>query len=310
HVGRKVDTRDAYIPSSIWRVYYHSGGRAVTIGIPMDRPVVAGSIHTVDWRVACRKLLGLIIGGILMPNKSRNLIHLRWLLKLVNFREAANSVGGLLVGDFVSGDVSSLNDVHTIDLWGWTDENWSIFHVQYINIWDNMYEFLTTREAIIALKLACNLDYMSWFRIHSKLYLAGPSSAPMQETAPIVAPSMVAPPTSQYVPSYSDAYTNPFIFTLNHIFSLLLLCQVLFSDLLPRCITRHAIYISNNDDADDEYRPSMYQAPTKSPVAMLSVYGTQHSCTHMWFMLQTPPRSLFYQGGSSSQPPILRLEDT
>ncbi|MBA0803017.1 hypothetical protein Gohar_013269 [Gossypium harknessii] len=132
-----------------------------------------------------------------------------------------------------------LDDVHTTDLWGWTDENWLIFHVQYINMWDNMYEFLTTREAIIALKLACNPDYMSWFRIRSKPYLygeeaksrqmhmkrprrasihpriggTGPSSALMQETAPIVAPSMVAPPTGQYVPSYSDAYTNPFIFT-------------------------------------------------------------------------------------------------
>ncbi|MBA0610975.1 hypothetical protein Godav_011696, partial [Gossypium davidsonii] len=27
-----------------------------------------------------------IIGGYLMPNLSRNLIHLRWLLKLVDFR--------------------------------------------------------------------------------------------------------------------------------------------------------------------------------------------------------------------------------
>ncbi|MBA0765573.1 hypothetical protein Gotri_014742 [Gossypium trilobum] len=30
----------------------------------------------------------MIIEGILMLDKSRNLIHLRWLLKLVNFREA------------------------------------------------------------------------------------------------------------------------------------------------------------------------------------------------------------------------------
>ncbi|MBA0555834.1 hypothetical protein Golob_025989, partial [Gossypium lobatum] len=28
-----------------------------------------------------------IIGGILMPDKSRNLVHQRWLLKLVYFRE-------------------------------------------------------------------------------------------------------------------------------------------------------------------------------------------------------------------------------
>ncbi|MBA0679931.1 hypothetical protein Goari_011672, partial [Gossypium aridum] len=30
----------------------------------------------------------------------------------------------------------------------------------------------------------------------------GPSPAPMQETTPVVVPSMAAPPTGQYVPSY------------------------------------------------------------------------------------------------------------
>ncbi|MBA0866835.1 hypothetical protein Goshw_024872, partial [Gossypium schwendimanii] len=29
----------------------------------------------------------MIIGGLLIPDKSRNLVHLRWLLKLVNFRK-------------------------------------------------------------------------------------------------------------------------------------------------------------------------------------------------------------------------------
>ncbi|MBA0625078.1 hypothetical protein Godav_010325 [Gossypium davidsonii] len=29
-----------------------------------------------------------MIGGYLMPNLSRNLVHLRWLLKLVDFRAA------------------------------------------------------------------------------------------------------------------------------------------------------------------------------------------------------------------------------
>ncbi|MBA0656511.1 hypothetical protein Goklo_008858, partial [Gossypium klotzschianum] len=35
-----------------------------------------------------------IIGVILMPDKSRNLPHLRWLLKLIDFRRLANLVGG------------------------------------------------------------------------------------------------------------------------------------------------------------------------------------------------------------------------
>ncbi|MBA0854117.1 hypothetical protein Goshw_026211 [Gossypium schwendimanii] len=57
------------------------------------------------------------------------------------------------------------------------------------------------------------------------------------------------------------------------------------------------------------YRPSMYQAPTETPLVILSMYGTQHSYAHSSFVTQTPLGSLFYQGGSSSQPPIPRPED-
>ncbi|KAG8473347.1 hypothetical protein CXB51_035459 [Gossypium anomalum] len=76
----------------------------------------------------------MIIGGLLMPNKSRNLVHLRWLLKLVDFRE--------------EGKLS----------WGSA-------------VLNNRYEFLLTHEAIIALKLACDLEYMPWFRVYGKSYL-------------------------------------------------------------------------------------------------------------------------------------------
>ncbi|KAH1129566.1 hypothetical protein J1N35_000944 [Gossypium stocksii] len=36
-----------------------------------------------------RAYILMIIEGILTPDKLRNLIHLRWLLKLVNFRETS-----------------------------------------------------------------------------------------------------------------------------------------------------------------------------------------------------------------------------
>ncbi|KAH1107973.1 hypothetical protein J1N35_011741, partial [Gossypium stocksii] len=39
----------------------------------------------------------MIIGGLLMSDKSRNLVHLRWLLKLVDFREAGELSWGSVV---------------------------------------------------------------------------------------------------------------------------------------------------------------------------------------------------------------------
>ncbi|KAK5819407.1 hypothetical protein PVK06_024406 [Gossypium arboreum] len=68
------------------------------LGLPVEWDAVTGSVHSADWGAVCYELLGAIpdningayilqiIGGYLMPDLSRNLIHLRWLLKLVDFR--------------------------------------------------------------------------------------------------------------------------------------------------------------------------------------------------------------------------------
>ncbi|MBA0654003.1 hypothetical protein Goklo_021092, partial [Gossypium klotzschianum] len=172
-------------------------------GLDEDSTKVEREWHT-------RAYIIQIIEGILMPDKSRNLIHLRWLLKLVNFREPSyvglpNELQDIrLLLDQRSEaefewtpyenptiqecilDVTiirfqqsilvaakDLDDVHPINLRGWMGENWPIFHVQYINMWDNRYEFLPTRNAIVALELACDSDYMPWFRIYGKPYLYG-----------------------------------------------------------------------------------------------------------------------------------------
>ncbi|MBA0662171.1 hypothetical protein Goklo_006351 [Gossypium klotzschianum] len=51
------------------------------------------------------------------------------------------------------------------------NENWIRFHAEYISMWNNRYELLPHREAIIALELACDLEYMPWFRLLGKPYL-------------------------------------------------------------------------------------------------------------------------------------------
>ncbi|MBA0767010.1 hypothetical protein Gotri_015991 [Gossypium trilobum] len=40
-------------------------------------------------------------------------------------------------------------------------------------MWNNRYDFLPTHENIIILELACDPEYMPWFKIHGKSYLYG-----------------------------------------------------------------------------------------------------------------------------------------
>ncbi|MBA0705782.1 hypothetical protein Golax_017943, partial [Gossypium laxum] len=192
-----------------------------------------------------------IIGGILMLDRSRNLVHPMWLLKLVNFREAGELNWGfamlailywrcverrnhrklkLMVAFYYCNhehgigfhfyvlewnhgpsyvglpnelrdirlllDKQSkmehvkvslvvyvtvemhesnrvlqqfgfrqsipvapqyLDDLHHIDLRERTNENWPMFYAQFINIWNNRYDFLPTHEAIIVPELTCVL---------------------------------------------------------------------------------------------------------------------------------------------------------
>ncbi|MBA0632238.1 hypothetical protein Godav_001025, partial [Gossypium davidsonii] len=82
------------------RVYHHFRGRAITIGIaggwvgdrikmgwlrdPFSEP--GNDLTKVERTRYARAYILEIIGGNLMSDLSRNLVHLRWLLKLVDFR--------------------------------------------------------------------------------------------------------------------------------------------------------------------------------------------------------------------------------
>ncbi|MBA0648505.1 hypothetical protein Goklo_016210, partial [Gossypium klotzschianum] len=73
------------------------------LGLLVDGLIFIESIQFVDWetrreRYAWAYILQ-IIKGILMPDKSQNLVHLRWLLKLVDFK----GVGELSWGSTVLG---------------------------------------------------------------------------------------------------------------------------------------------------------------------------------------------------------------
>ncbi|KAH1097698.1 hypothetical protein J1N35_014619 [Gossypium stocksii] len=53
-------------------------------GHDKDSTKVQGEQHA-------RVYIFMVIGGLLMPDKSRNLVHIRWLLKLITLEKWANS---------------------------------------------------------------------------------------------------------------------------------------------------------------------------------------------------------------------------
>ncbi|MFQ6623622.1 hypothetical protein Gotur_004316, partial [Gossypium turneri] len=89
---------------------------SLQLGLPVDGYPVTGSAQSSDWGAVCYELLGailekmegerigyaqayilLLIGGYLMPDSSRSRVHLRWLLKLVDFRAAGELSWGSAV---------------------------------------------------------------------------------------------------------------------------------------------------------------------------------------------------------------------
>ncbi|MBA0865823.1 hypothetical protein Goshw_015758, partial [Gossypium schwendimanii] len=140
------------------------------LGLPVGGLVVIGFVQSTDQGVIVEDLTEVereqyirgyilqIIEGILIPDKSRNLVHLRLLLKLVNFRVAREYSWGFTMLSIPMAH-QEFDDLHLIDLRR-QDENWSIFHWQHINMWNHRYDFLPTRQPIIIPELACDSEYM------------------------------------------------------------------------------------------------------------------------------------------------------
>ncbi|KAH1046807.1 hypothetical protein J1N35_037591 [Gossypium stocksii] len=87
-----------------------------------------------------------------MPDLSRNLVYLRWLLKLVDFR----ATGELSWGSAVLATLYK--------------EMCGVMRPNKAKIGDR-YDYIPTWEPIIVSKLACMPKYMPWFRIYGKPYL-------------------------------------------------------------------------------------------------------------------------------------------
>ncbi|KAG8485828.1 hypothetical protein CXB51_019168 [Gossypium anomalum] len=63
-----------------------------------------------------------------------------------------------------------LDDEHKVDL-RLLNMDWPRHWSEYIEMWENQYDYIPIREPIIVPVLACMPEYMPWFRIHGKPYL-------------------------------------------------------------------------------------------------------------------------------------------
>ncbi|MBA0768361.1 hypothetical protein Gotri_017164, partial [Gossypium trilobum] len=126
--------------------------------------------------------------------------------------------------------------------------------------------------------------------------------------------SMPTPPSVQYVPSYSSAYSNPIIFTqapyvAPHFSASSPMPGWTVGHPSPMFYTSGPSTFPMMSTSTTMYKPFMYQTPMESPLVIPSVHETQHSYAHSSFVTQTPPESLLYQGESSSQPHIPGFKD-
>ncbi|KAK5838998.1 hypothetical protein PVK06_007751 [Gossypium arboreum] len=325
-----------------------------------------------------------MIGGYLMPDLSRNLIQLRWLLKLVDFRAAGKlswdirlvldqqseaqfqwtpyedpAIRAVIPDEFFQNPnawhvkVALVNyatvemhqsdrglrqfgfrqpilvapevfdDEHKVDL-RQLHTDWPRFWSNYIEMWENRYDYIPTKEPIIVPELACVLEYMPWFRIHGKPYLlskeerrrkiraqreqrgplnprrrdddAGPSTAPTQSPSPTVQPTT---PTSQPFQIKRGVYPSPYMYPNPYMFpfSSFMTCWNVWPSSSPFPITPSQLLIYRMPSHEGSHEApsgssSFYQSP--------SPYGIQIPSP---FVMQTPPQSLFYQCGSPSQHP-------
>ncbi|MFQ6651612.1 hypothetical protein Gotur_023869, partial [Gossypium turneri] len=145
-----------------------------------------------------------------MPDLSQNLVHLRWLLKLVDFRAAGELIMGTVSLSIFTSSSGPPIYIPTHNEFQWTPyEDPTIRAVipdeysQNPNAWlvkvalvnyatvemhqlDRVlrqfgfrqpilvapeYDYIPTREPIVVPELVCVPEYMPWFKIHNKPYL-------------------------------------------------------------------------------------------------------------------------------------------
>ncbi|KAK8282724.1 hypothetical protein V6Z12_D08G046600 [Gossypium hirsutum] len=209
--------------------------------------------------------------------------------------------------------------------------DWPRFWSHYIQIWEDWYDYIPTREPIIVPELACVPEYMPWFRIHGKPYLlseeerqrqlcvqrerrgplnprrrdddAGPSTAPTQSPDPTTALTQSPDPTLQLTTLTAQpfqmmpgAYPSPFMYPNPYMFPF-------SSPMAGWSQWPGSSPFSITPSGSPIYRPLLHEGSYEGSSGSSSFYQSPSPYefqTPSLLVMQTPPHSLFYQGGLSS----------
>ncbi|KAH1055767.1 hypothetical protein J1N35_033832 [Gossypium stocksii] len=173
--------------------------------------------------------------------------------------------------------------------------------MKYINLWNNRYKFLPTHKAIIALEIACDLEYMPWFRHHCKSYLLAKEARGRQ--CHMRGPWRVPRHPKSVVVAEAGPSSTPTTTSCNKLLCFYIDAKFYFwtTTSVPNVLHTNAIDVQATTILTKMYRPSRI----KSPIVLLSVYETQYGSTHTLMVSETPPGSLFYQDEPSLQPLFL-----
>ncbi|MBA0642775.1 hypothetical protein Goklo_027116 [Gossypium klotzschianum] len=211
--------------------------------------VVIGSVQSADWGTLRNNFSELaedstkerreryvrvyilqVIGGILMPNKSLNLVHLRWLLKLVNFKGA--------------GELS----------WGST-----MLATLYREMYPDYMSWFRIhgKPYLLGEEVRCRHPHKSRPRqppLNPRGGKANPSSTPVQESALMASAAMPSPHSLQFVPLMSG-------WAIGHPSSMWYTPK---SSHFPMIVTSTMMYRSSMHEAPTESAiiiPSAYRTP-------------------------------------------------
>ncbi|MBA0804925.1 hypothetical protein Gohar_004479 [Gossypium harknessii] len=349
------------------------GGR-IDMGQLRETFLVLGDDSTQVKRVRyARAYIPQILEGYLMPDKSQNLVHLMWLLKLIDFKavgELSWGYGGIptaledirllldqqleahfqwtpyedsviravIPDEFLQNPniwhvrvplVSyatvemhqtdrvlqqfkfrhpipmaheMLDDEHKIDLQR-PNTHWSLFHSEYIEIWENRIygkPYLLSEEER-RWQIRVEREQQGPLNPRIRGGETGPSTAPTQSLALTEQATMPTPQPLQIMPNAypnSYVYPNPYMYP----FSTPMLGWNVWPDASHFLMapTQLMIYRSLSQEGPHE-APSGSSTHFQSP----SPYGIQVGYAHLPWVMQTHPRSLFYQYELSSQHPQL-----
>ncbi|MFQ6637171.1 hypothetical protein Gotur_014215 [Gossypium turneri] len=118
----------------MWGVNHHFGRRAIIVRVTETFPMlVDDSTEVQRVRYAWVDILQ-ILRGYLMLDKSRNLVHLRWLLKLIDFRTIGELNWGFIVFSILYREMCRATQPNKIKIGGCLSllKSWAQFRFPFL----------------------------------------------------------------------------------------------------------------------------------------------------------------------------------